>query len=181
MAKTAKVQIGCTKRVQKRELPKREQQLVREAIRIIAKHVDDSESGYIYVVEAVGIDRFKIGASKGLHGRVEGIQTTCPVPAKLRLWLHGGFKLEGKLHRLFDRFRCNGEWFEACPALRQFVEDALPFQRDCERLRSPKRAPGVDCVEEQLAAERRGKRLAFPDLNWVSISMKSNPRMWSIS
>lgn len=80
----------------------------------------------IYVLEAVGCERFKVGYTKDihqfLHHRLITLQVACPFPLCLR-----AFKLDGTKYQeraLLDEMklrRVTGEWFRWNHRLAHFV------------------------------------------------------------
>lgn len=71
----------------------------------------------VYFIEAVGLDRVKIGTSVKLSRRLRAIQTYCPVRTRVLLVVAGDPKLESRLHRRFRTFRLHGEWFQLSVSL----------------------------------------------------------------
>lgn len=70
----------------------------------------------VYFLEAgpfIKIGRAKISPTK----RIRQLQTGCPYPIKLLLWLPGGSDLERRCHRRFAHLRAQGEWFHRTPEL----------------------------------------------------------------
>jgi hypothetical protein len=69
-----------------------------------------------------GGDRVKIGVSnKGMPGRIENLQSSCPIRLSLVLALHGETRDEARLHARFAADRLHGEWFRFSPSIRRFV------------------------------------------------------------
>lgn len=71
-------------------------------------------SGFIYLVEATGTQRQKIGYSKSVYRRLSQMQTSCPFDLIVleRVFSLDCQKLESLLHKYFDAYRVRGEWFE---------------------------------------------------------------------
>ena len=66
----------------------------------------------VYVLEAVGTDRFKIGWSTDIEKRINSIKTGCPYPTKLVcVIVSEDCKIERQIHELFSDCRVHGEWF----------------------------------------------------------------------
>lgn len=65
----------------------------------------------IYFVEAVGLDRVKIGVSENVAERLKALATGCPCPVRLLRTVKGWHRDERALHTLFAAHRVNGEWF----------------------------------------------------------------------
>lgn len=65
----------------------------------------------VYVIEAVGLDRVKIGYTEELIRRFKEIRTSCPVRIRLVGFVKGDRALEAWSHRLYKDRRREGEWF----------------------------------------------------------------------
>lgn len=76
----------------------------------------------VYFLEAVGVDKIKIGASSHVQKRIRSIQKTSPVQLRLLAIMKGGGPVEEKLHAQFAHLRSHGEWFHAATELRDFVK-----------------------------------------------------------
>lgn len=87
---------------------------------------------YVYFIEALGIDRIKIGRSNEVERRFNALRCACPVA----LILIGKTTLctERDIHKKFNHLRSNGEWFFATKELRGFIDAVLnesrPFHFD---------------------------------------------------
>ena len=103
----------------------------------------EAAPGYIYLVQAVGTDRFKIGRATNVANRLRTIQTSSPL--KIRYVYHAYVRnmnlYEMELHHKFSEQREIGEWFtlsksdiEFCIFLMRLVQDAEPSipQEDVE-------------------------------------------------
>lgn len=68
----------------------------------------------VYLFEAVGLNRFKIGYSKDPETRLEQLrkQSSSPIEPVLILQRSDAQKLERQLQRRFAEKRVHGEWFE---------------------------------------------------------------------
>lgn len=75
----------------------------------------------IYFVEAVGLERIKIGMTNRLHSRLVSLQMYCPVRIRLLATLPGGSNEEAALHREFMSANLHGEWFQLNSKLRKFI------------------------------------------------------------
>lgn len=86
--------------------------------------------GIVYLLNAWGTDKYKIGITKGdVNKRMKQLQTGCPdeiVLTKLYECEHYR-KLEGWMHRKFSSKRIEGEWF----ILED--EDVLNFIDECKK------------------------------------------------
>jgi hypothetical protein len=72
------------------------------------------QPGYIYLVSAIGTNKFKIGKTcVSVAHRIDVLQTGCPI--RLRYVYHAYVRdisqVEKELHRQFACFRNIGEWF----------------------------------------------------------------------
>jgi hypothetical protein len=67
---------------------------------------------YIYAIKAVGTNRYKIGTTTDLKGRLATVQTGCPYPAQIVATWDGDRRLETAIHRELAEYRRVGEWFE---------------------------------------------------------------------
>lgn len=71
-------------------------------------------SGFVYLIEAVGVQRYKIGYSKEVYRRASSIQTSTPfeISVLYRYFSVDAPQLEKLLHEYYDAYRIRGEWFE---------------------------------------------------------------------
>lgn len=72
------------------------------------------ESGYVYLVWAIGTERYKIGRSKDPSRRVQALSKQSCYPLKL---IDSHYSVdceqhEKRLHNIFWQHRVHGEWFE---------------------------------------------------------------------
>jgi hypothetical protein len=65
----------------------------------------------VYIIEAVGLDRIKVGFTSDLVKRLRTIQTSCPAPVLLIAVIRGGRETERDIHRTLRPYRAYGEWF----------------------------------------------------------------------
>ena len=93
----------------------------------------EAAPGYVYLVQAVGTDRFKIGRAINVPNRLRALQTGSPL--KIRYVYHAYVRnmnlCEMELHHKFSEQREIGEWFtltqkdvEFCIFLMRLVQDA---------------------------------------------------------
>lgn len=77
----------------------------------------------VYIMQALGTDRVKIGHTKGNpYKRLDDLQTGCPFKLDILVAIPGeGKPFEKKLHRLFKKYRIHGEWFYYRPAIYAYV------------------------------------------------------------
>jgi hypothetical protein len=84
----------------------------------------------IYFVEAVGLDRVKIGTVKddrALAARLEAFATASPVKVRLLGVTEGGRDEERALHDRFAVHRVRGEWFALAPIASSIGRMATPW------------------------------------------------------
>jgi hypothetical protein len=99
----------------------------------------------VYFVEALELDRVKIGWTTNLEERLHDLQTGCPAPVELCFTLPGGRPEEASLHRRFAHARVHGEWFrlsEIEAAMRELeAVGSIPFEQprcpDCLKPKAP--------------------------------------------
>lgn len=78
----------------------------------------DGNYNIYFIANQMG--QIKIGMTNKLKQRVKQMQTGCAMPLVVYdiLWTDGEVRarfLEHRLHRMFEKFRTNGEWFEIEP------------------------------------------------------------------
>lgn len=66
----------------------------------------------------------KIGRSHNPRTRLQDLQTGCPVPLKLLFAKNGD---ENYFHKIFQKYRCQGEWFLMEGELEKFIERHMPI------------------------------------------------------
>lgn len=82
----------------------------------------------VYFVQPEGSDKVKIGLTNDLEARLKSFQTGSPEPFVV---LHQimtparrcSERMERKLHRRFDSYRYNGEWFRLEGELADYLDD----------------------------------------------------------
>ncbi|MEG4419398.1 GIY-YIG nuclease family protein [Microcoleus sp. LAD1_D5] len=80
----------------------------------VLRVLETPKAGYIYLVQAVGTPRFKIGKTQiSVLRRINELQTGCPL--KIRYVYHACVeemnRIEKELHSKFSSSRVIGEWF----------------------------------------------------------------------
>jgi hypothetical protein len=77
----------------------------------------------IYFIEAVGLDRVKIGYTSGesVERRLLALKTASPVPLKVVGVIEGTQKQERRLHRKYAAHRVCGEWFTVTGELKAYL------------------------------------------------------------
>jgi hypothetical protein len=75
--------------------------------------------GYVYFV--AGGPFIKIGWSFLIKTRVASLQTGNPYKLELLGAIPGSIDTERELHEMFKKYRAEGEWFEDCQEIRDFI------------------------------------------------------------
>lgn len=131
-------------------------------------------SGFVYLVEAVGLYRVKIGKSNDPEARIGTLQTSSPVDLRRIAVLRGGDRLESCLHSEFAREHIRGEWFAITPRVREFLnlawdeekrqrlspDGAWPRQKAQASICDPRWVPAEDV---KRYGDDVAKRCAGPD------------------
>jgi hypothetical protein len=71
-----------------------------------------SAGPFVYAVRPVVGGLTKIGVAGDPMSRLVDIQHMCPVPLRVVGLAHGGFDVEGALHREYGEYHSHGEWFD---------------------------------------------------------------------
>lgn len=95
---------------------------------------------YIYFIE--GADKIKIGIADNIAWRMADIANMSPVPVRLLGFIEGDEAAEKALHVRFAPYRQHGEWFTACPELREYID-------------------GDPNVQHELRPHGQAKRMSF--------------------
>lgn len=73
----------------------------------------NDESGYVYIIQQIGSNYFKIGYTKeSPERRFKELRTGAPEGLKVWSYFRGTKHDEAALHSAFSRFSRHGEWFE---------------------------------------------------------------------
>ena len=115
--------------------------------------------GFIYLVNAVGTDKFKIGRATDVVKRIQGLQTGNPL--KVRYVYHSYVQntnlCEMELHNKFSARREIGEWFtltpeevKFCILLMRLLQESEPFE-DSEKFENLKLTVPVVPLSKELA------------------------------
>lgn len=78
----------------------------------------------VYIVWAMGTDRYKIGYTTGMFARFGHLFLNSPVGLALVAFINGADQqFERSLHQRFERCRVRGEWFHETPELRALISE----------------------------------------------------------
>lgn len=80
-----------------------------------------TDNGYVYFIEALGLNKIKIGFSDNPERRISQLTTGSPVPLKLITKIPGSIQLERELQARFEPIRFDKEWFYATKELMAFI------------------------------------------------------------
>lgn len=86
----------------------------------------ESQPEYLYLLQAIGTDRFHIGLTNLIDQRFEELQRHSPFPLKLIInaYCPDPQAQELRLHKLFGEWRLHGQWFQLPPeVLSRVVEE----------------------------------------------------------
>lgn len=78
--------------------------------------------GQIYIAEAIGLRRAKIGFSTNAIKRLQNLAVMCPVPLRLLVLIDGPPSLEREIHHQFRSNWAHGEWFDMDYRLERFID-----------------------------------------------------------
>ena len=85
----------------------------------------DSGCGFVYFIEAMANRHIKIGWANDPSRRLREFQTGSPTEYTLVGTIPGSRTLEQKLHRDFDEFHAQGEWFFGVKPLRDYIDSIV--------------------------------------------------------
>lgn len=91
-------------------------------------------TGFVYVIQAMGTNRIKIGFSVEPDKRIKELRTGSAQSLQILAKLPGTRETEKRLHRALAEYRQGGEWFEVPPFIGLRIlqvareETALPVQ-----------------------------------------------------
>jgi hypothetical protein len=116
--------------------------------------------GFIYLVQAVGTNKFKIGKATDVIKRIRGLQTGSPLKVRYvyHAYVHNTNLCEMELHNKFSSQREIGEWFSLTPEevkfcilLMRLLQEPEPLEKE-EESESIKLVEVVAVLSEELAA-----------------------------
>jgi hypothetical protein len=134
----------------------------------------DNGEGYVYVLEGIGSNWFKVGQSVDPFGRIPALQTGCPYKIRLRccFWASDRKQLESYLHNACKEFRGYGEWFRAdSEVIKRMVKAPwLAMDKDTQ---PPNVKLATACVERAFAEleEWCFQNVDFPPEQMMSLGM----------
>lgn len=90
----------------------------------------EPRSGFVYLIRAESLDRFKIGCASDVDKRFSTLQTASPLRLRLIATKQASdmYSEESKWHELFAPNRIKGEWFDLEP--KQFLKIAQAFRAE---------------------------------------------------
>lgn len=116
--------------------------------------------GFIYLVQAAGTDKFKIGRATDVARRIRELQTGSPLKIRYvyHAYVYNANLCEMELHNKFSNQREIGEWFaltqediKFCILLMRLVQDAEPLE-EREEPEDAKPVEALVILSEELAA-----------------------------
>ena len=90
----------------------------------------DSTPGFIYALEAIGLNRVKIGWAKSVRQRLRKIAAIIPVETRLVAARAGTRADEAAIHRDLDRWNVKHEWFTLSDEVSAYIALHLAATRD---------------------------------------------------
>ena len=81
----------------------------------------EKKIGLVYFIEAIGVDRIKIGYSDNPDKRLKQLLTGSPLTLELRATMPGSLTTERELHQRFAHLRIENEWFQYTDEIRQYI------------------------------------------------------------
>jgi hypothetical protein len=90
----------------------------------------EPKAGYVYLIQAESLDRFKIGCASDVEKRLSTLKTASPLSLRLVATKQAEdmYSEEKKWHELFAPSRVKGEWFDLEP--KQFLKIARAFRAE---------------------------------------------------
>jgi len=143
----------------------------------ILRVVGGSQPGYVYLVNAVGTNKFKIGKTRvPVSHRIDELQTGCPIRLRYvyHAYVYNMSRIEKELHNQFACFRSIGEWFslncasvQECITLMRLVQadqsfPLLPLEEEEEK---EEEEEGTELEDLRSTAHPRTYRFFTPTLS----------------
>ena len=141
-----------------------------------------ANQGYVYLIHAVGTDRYKIGRSINPPVRLETLKKQSPYPLQIVecFWSPDAIADEGYIHanKHLSKRRAYGEWFcfgrsdeDDLDAI-DFIYAFAACRPTCIKHLESVKQKIVEVIEPCRHAERDEIKIAFDDLDIVYISIK---------
>jgi hypothetical protein len=96
---------------------------------------DKAINGYVYLVQCVGTNLYKIGRSKvDYYARLSSLQTGCPYELAMIHAVHCNQygKLEKVMHKKFEDNCVRGEWFELSESERKIAISMMQREKEMQ-------------------------------------------------
>lgn len=114
--------------------------------------MQNSTSGFVYIIHAIGTSRIKIGHSVEPEKRLKELQTGSPYKLRLIESWPGTKADERRAHTCLSQYRQTGEWFDVPPFIRLRIRELIANQAgNCYRHISVK-----ECLLRSLPPARNG-------------------------
>lgn len=128
-------------------------QVAKDVAHEAADHDVEFGHAVIYVIEAVGLGRYKIGMTTDFYQRSPAYATECPVGCRIVLLANVPSIIVGAvedgLHLHFDKKRVKGEWFLLSP------DDIASLPSVIEAVAMEKREPALKAIRTHRKRRRR--------------------------
>lgn len=101
---------------------KRQEEIIEEMRdRTFYKPYAKDLTGFIYFIQGECGGPIKIGYTTDLENRIKKLQTGYPDRLQLLLAFPGNKQFEQAIHKQFEQYRLNGEWFRPAPEVLQRI------------------------------------------------------------
>lgn len=108
------------KKIQQEKAKQYQEKLIKE--RTFKKPADEELEGFVYFIQGECGGPIKIGYTTDLKKRITSLQTGYPDKLELLLAFPGNPGLEKTIHKMFDPYRLNGEWFRSAPEVLEKIQ-----------------------------------------------------------
>ncbi len=115
------------------------------------------QTGYVYLIHALGTTRYKLGRSSDVSKRLEILGLQCPFPLKLlaSAYVEDCVAEEKRLHKLAKDYHAHGEWFDLPD---DWLRDIKPWFYD-SRVKTYDSNPGFLLLAPDITQEQRINRV----------------------
>jgi hypothetical protein len=96
--------------------------------------IDLSPCPKVYFIEAIGLQRVKIGMTDNIKYRFDSLQSASPVPLKIMAVISGDRTLETYLHKRFKAHRLHGEWFILTDEMKEIIQELRPLSKEVRHM-----------------------------------------------